>query len=137
MSIIIKFIISKNVNYNKIYFIRLMSQSFFVKIMQYMLQDRTAIGIGNCCGRSYKSETFKTCNTGLMSISFFPSFSVPDVLYDPIDLIWRERSAFEAMTDCKTLIEGFQLFSGILLSCKVCAQPLVSSHYHFYRQRQM
>ena len=27
-----------------------------------------------------------------------PSFSLPDVLYDPTDLIWKKETPFEAMT---------------------------------------
>ena len=34
----------------------------------------------------------------LPHISFFPSFSLPDVLCDPTDLIWRKGTPFEAMT---------------------------------------
>ena len=30
--------------------------------------------------------------------SFFSSSSLPDVLCDPTDLIWRKRTPFEAMT---------------------------------------
>ena len=33
-------------------------------------------------------------------LSLFPSFSLPDVLCDPTDLIWRKGTPFEAMTDC-------------------------------------
>ena len=31
-------------------------------------------------------------------LSLFPSFSLPDVLCDPTDLIWRKGIPFEAMT---------------------------------------
>ena len=31
-------------------------------------------------------------------LSLFPSFSLPDVLCDPTDLIWRKGTPFEAMT---------------------------------------
>ena len=34
-------------------------------------------------------------------LSFFPSFSLPDLLCDPSDLIWRKRIPSEAMT-CRT-----------------------------------
>ena len=30
-------------------------------------------------------------------LSFFPSFSLPDMLCDPTDLIWRKETPFEAM----------------------------------------
>ena len=30
--------------------------------------------------------------------SFFPSFSLPDVLCDATDLIWKKGTPFEAMT---------------------------------------
>ena len=33
----------------------------------------------------------------LSFLSFFSSFSLPDVLCDPTDLIWRKNTAFEAM----------------------------------------
>jgi hypothetical protein len=33
-----------------------------------------------------------------LALSLFPSFSLPDVLCDPNDLIWRKRTPFEAMT---------------------------------------
>ena len=36
--------------------------------------------------------------TSLPVLSFFPSFSLPDVLCDPTDLIWRKGTPFEAMT---------------------------------------
>ena len=31
-------------------------------------------------------------------LSLIPSFSLPDVLRDPTDLIWRKGTPFEAMT---------------------------------------
>jgi hypothetical protein len=31
-------------------------------------------------------------------LSLFPSFSLPDVLCNPTDLIWRKETLFEAMT---------------------------------------
>ena len=31
-------------------------------------------------------------------LSLFPPFSLPDVVCDPNDLIWRKRAPFEAMT---------------------------------------
>ena len=31
-------------------------------------------------------------------LSLFPSFSLPDALYDPTDLIWRKGTPFEALT---------------------------------------
>ena len=34
---------------------------------------------------------------------FFPSFSLPDVLCDPTDLIWRKGTPFEAMTGRRAL----------------------------------
>ena len=36
-------------------------------------------------------------------VFLFPSFSLPDVLCDPTDLIWRKWSPFEAMTGRKSL----------------------------------
>ena len=34
----------------------------------------------------------------ISSISLIPSFSLPNVLCDPTDLIWRKGTPFEAMT---------------------------------------
>ena len=34
----------------------------------------------------------------LIILSLFPSFSLPDVLCDTTDLIWRKGTPFEAMT---------------------------------------
>ena len=36
--------------------------------------------------------------TSLPVLSFFPSFSLPDMLCDPADLIWGKGTPFEAMT---------------------------------------
>ena len=36
--------------------------------------------------------------TEIFNIPFFPSFSVPDVLCENTELIWREGTPFEAMT---------------------------------------
>ena len=54
----------------------------------------------------------------------FPSFSLPDVLCDPTDLIWMKRTPFEAMTGRTApssdglLAEVFRVFSQ--LSSFVC-----------------
>ena len=39
-------------------------------------------------------------------LSFFPSFSLPDVLCDPIDHIWRLGTPFEAITGRTAFIDG-------------------------------
>ena len=39
---------------------------------------------------------------------FLLSFlSIPDVLCDPTDLIWRQGTPFEAITGCTAFIKGF------------------------------
>ena len=59
-------------------------------------------------------------------LSLFTSFSLPDVLFDPTDLIWRKGTPFKAMNGWR--------FSGVFLSCKaipgdLCTAP-GSFHYH-------
>ena len=54
-------------------------------------------------------------------LSFFPSFSLPDVLCDPNDLIRRKGTPFEAMTVRRTLS------SDGLLSCKANVRRSVHS----------
>jgi hypothetical protein len=39
-------------------------------------------------------------------LSFFPSFSLPDVLCDATDFIRRDGTALEGMTSRKALIDG-------------------------------
>jgi hypothetical protein len=43
-----------------------------------------------------------------------PSFSLPDVLCDPTDLIWREGTPFEAMLGSTAFIDGLlvEIFRG-------------------------
>ena len=41
-------------------------------------------------------------------LSFFSSFSLPYVMYDPTDLIWREGTLFEAMTGCIIFIDAIR-----------------------------
>ena len=41
---------------------------------------------------------FKISEADLPILSFFPSFSLPGVLCDLTDLIWRKGTPFEAMT---------------------------------------
>ena len=66
---------------------------------------------------------------GSCVLSLFPSFSLPDVLCDPTDLIRRKWTPFEAMTDRTApssdglLAEGF----GGFLDCKVNARRSVHS----------
>ena len=68
----------------------------------------------------------------------FPSFSLPDVLYDFTDLIWRKWTPFEAMTGRTTpsdglLAEGFWGFPRLQGKCQeMCAQPPGAFHYHPY-----
>jgi hypothetical protein len=63
-------------------------------------------------------------------LSFFPSFSIPDVLYDLADLIWRKETPFEAITartaplSHDILAEFFQGFPQLQGKCQeICAQP--------------
>ena len=39
----------------------------------------------------------KSSPIAFLIFSFIPSFSLPDVLYDPTDVIWRKMTPFEAM----------------------------------------
>ena len=46
----------------------------------------------------YKEEYNSSLIYPYPVLSLFPSFSLPDVLCDPTDLIWRKWTPFEAMT---------------------------------------
>ena len=62
-------------------------------------------------------------------LSLFPSFSLPDVLCDPIDLIWRKRTPFEAMTG-RTAPSSDGLLAEVFwdfLGCKANARRSVHS----------
>jgi hypothetical protein len=65
-------------------------------------------------------------------LSFFPSFSLHDVLCDPTDLIWRKGTKFEAMTGRTALIDVLlaEVFV-IFLSCKANARTSVHSIISF------
>ena len=61
----------------------------------------------NCHAKSYLLCVYTlSCSSGsrpndlhpLPILSLIPSFSLPDVLCDPTDLIWRKGTSFEAMT---------------------------------------
>ena len=39
-------------------------------------------------------------------LSFYASLSLPDVLCDPTDVIWRQGTPFEAMTGRTAFIDG-------------------------------
>ena len=53
-------------------------------------------------------------------LSLIPSFSLPDVLWDRTDLIWREGTPFEAMIGHTVLIDDLltEVFRSFL-GCKV------------------
>ena len=52
----------------------------------------------------------------------FPFFSLPHVLCDLADLIWKKGTLFEAMTDHTVSPSDILLrFSGVFLSCKANA----------------
>ena len=57
----------------------------------------------------------------------FPSFSLPDVLCDPTDLIWRKGTLFEVMTG-RTAPSSDGLLAEVVLSCKENARRSV---HHF------
>ena len=60
----------------------------------------------------------------------FPSFSLPDVLCDPTDLIWMEGTPFEAMTGrIATSSDG--LLAEVFLSSKANARFVHSPWDHF------
>ena len=48
------------------------------------------------------------------TLSFFPSSFLSDVLCDPTDLIWREGTPFETMSDHTALPDGLldEVFRG-------------------------
>ena len=54
----------------------------------------------------------------------FPSFSLPDVLCDPTDIIWRKGTPFEVMTG-RTVPSSDGLLAGVFLSCKANARRSV------------
>ena len=71
------------------------------------------------------------------TLSCFPSFSLPDVLCDPTDIIWWKGTLFEAMTGRTApsadglLAEVFWGFPRLQGKCQdICAQPPGSFHYH-------
>ena len=67
-------------------------------------------------------------------LSLIPSFSLPDVLCDPTDLIWRKGTSFEAMTG-RTAPSSDGLLAEVFLSRKANARRSVHSpqdHYHPY-----
>ena len=41
----------------------------------------------------------------ILILPFFPSFTLPDVLYNPTDLIWKQGTPFETMTDRTAFIK--------------------------------
>ena len=71
-------------------------------------------------------------------LSSFLSFSIPNVLCDPTDLIWRYGTPFETMNGCTAFVDGlladvFRDFPQLKGKClEICAQPPVS--YHPYLQ---
>ena len=61
--------------------------------------------------------------------SFFFSYSLPDVLCDHRDLIWRQGTPFELIIGRTAFIDG--LLAEISLSCKINARGSVHSpRYH-------
>ena len=73
------------------------------------------------------------------TFSFFPSFSLPDVLCDSTDLIWREGTTFGAITGRTVpssdglLAKVFWGFLQLWGKCQeICAQPPGSFDYHPY-----
>ena len=64
------------------------------------------------------------------ALSLFPSFSLPDVLCDPIDLIWRKGIPFEAMIGRTApssdghLAEVFWGFSSAVRQCQEISAQL-------------
>ena len=64
-------------------------------------------------------------------LSLIPSFSLPDVLCDPTDHIWRKGTSFEAMTD-RTAPSSDALLAEVFLSCKANSRRSVHiSQDHF------
>ena len=64
-------------------------------------------------------------------LSLFPSFCLPDVLYDPTDLIWRTRTPFEVMSD-HTAPSSNGLLAEVVLSHKANARRSMHSPWdHF------
>ena len=55
-----------------------------------------------------------------------PLFSLPDVLCDPTDLIWWEKTPFEAMTG-RTALSSDGLLAEVFLGCKANARRSVYS----------
>ena len=73
------------------------------------------------------------------ALSLFPSFSLPDVLCDSTDLVWRKGTPFESMTDRTVptsdglLAEVFWGFPQLWGRCQEnSAQSPGSFHYHSY-----
>ena len=65
---------------------------------------------------------------------FFPSFSLPDVLCDPNDLIWRKGTPFEAMTGrTAPSSDGLlaEVFWGFSQSKANARRSVHSLQYHF------
>ena len=70
--------------------------------------------------------------------SLIPTFSLPDVLCDPTNVILKQGTPFEAMTGCTAFIdcvlaEIFRSFTQLYDKWQeICTQPQVSFYYHTY-----
>ena len=62
----------------------------------------------------------------LPHLFLFPSFSLPDVLCYPTDLIWRKGTPFEAMTG-RTAPSSDDLLAEVFFGCKANARRSVHS----------
>ena len=69
------------------------------KFHNMYLQESTTVHI-----QSFQTLQYFTKKTYPI-LSFFPSFSLPDVLCDSTDLIWRDGTPFDAMTGRKIFID--------------------------------
>ena len=73
----------------------------------------------------YGSENWSLNRSDKRKGRLFPSFSLPDVLSDPTDLIRRKGTPFEAKTGHTAFIDGF--LAEVFLSCKANARRSVHS----------
>ena len=76
------------------------------------------ISLSTCRPLTRKMTAFPPC------IPSFPSFSLPDVLCDPTDFIWRKGTPFDAMTG-STATSSDCLLAEVFLSCKANARRSV------------
>ena len=83
---------------------------------------------GNCHQRNTSSYKFEFGNLipAHQVLSLIPSFSLPDMLCDPTDFIWRKWIPFEGLTG-RTAPSSYGLLAEGFLGCKANGRKSVHS----------